>query len=80
MEYLINRKTENMNIDKIKKELTQPIFEHLNTLDRQQLEKQKTEIEKDIQLISGGAYIHLNCNDLVRIRLIELNYINYLLN
>jgi hypothetical protein len=69
-----------MNIDKIKKELTPPIFDHINSLNKQQLEKQKNELEKDIQLISGGAYIHLNCNDLVRIRLIELNYINYLLN
>jgi hypothetical protein len=69
-----------MNIDKIKKELSAPIFDHLNSLDRQQLERQKTELEKDIQLIGTPNYFAGNSNDLIRIRLIELNYINYLLN
>jgi hypothetical protein len=69
-----------MNIDKIKKELSTPIFDHLNSLDRQQLERQKTELEKDIQLIGTPNYFAGNSNDLIRIRYIELNYINYLLN
>jgi len=69
-----------MNIDKIKKELTQPIFEHINLLDKQQLEKQKLELEKDIKLIEKPNYFSGNCNDLLRIRNIELKYIIYLLN
>ena len=69
-----------MNIDKIKKELTEPIFSHITGLNRQQLEKQKTELENDIQLIGKPGYFNGNCNDLLRIRNIELNYINYLLS
>jgi hypothetical protein len=69
-----------MNIDKIKKELTQPIFDHINLLNKEQLEKQKLELENDIKLIGTPNFFSGNCNDLLRIKNIELNYIIYLLN
>lgn len=69
-----------MNIDKIKKELTEPIFNHISALNKLQLEKQKSELESDIKLISTPNYFKGNCNDLLRIRYIELNYIDYLLS
>jgi hypothetical protein len=69
-----------MNIDKVKKELTQPIFDHINTLNKEELTRQKIELNNDIQLISTPDYFKGNCNDLLRIRNIELNYINYLLS
>ena len=69
-----------MTIDKIKRELTAPIFDHINGLNKEQLETQKTELESDIKLIGAPGYFSGNCNDLLRIRNIELNYINYLLN
>jgi hypothetical protein len=69
-----------MNIDKIKKELTQPIFDHINSLTLEQLQKQKKELEQDMELISTPNYFNGNSNDLYRIRKIELEYINYLIN
>lgn len=69
-----------MNIDKIKKELTQPIFDYINSLNKEELITQKNILVKDIELISTPNYFKGNCNDLLRIRNIELNYINYLLS
>lgn len=69
-----------MTLDKIKKELTAPIFDHISLLNKEQLERQKTELEKDIKLIGTRNYFQGNCNDLVRIRYIELEYIDYLLS
>jgi hypothetical protein len=69
-----------MNIDKLKKELTQPIFDHINSLTLEQLQKQKKELEQDMELISTPNYFNGNSNDLYRIRNIELEYINYLIN
>lgn len=69
-----------MNIDKIKKELTEPIFNHINTLNKEQLINQKKQLEIDIKLIENDTYFKGNKHDLYRIRNIELNYLNYLLN
>ena len=69
-----------MNIDKIKKELTTPIFNHISSLKKEQLINQKSNLEQDIKLIGTPDYFKGNSNDLLRIRYIELNYINYLLN
>jgi hypothetical protein len=69
-----------MNIDKIKRELTEPIFNHISSLNKEQLIKQKTNLEQDIKLIGTPNYFLGNSNDLLRVRNIELNYINYLLN
>jgi len=69
-----------LNFDKVKKELTAPIFNHINSLNEAQLIKQKTQLLKDMELIGTHEYFKGNCNDLFRIRNIELNYINYLLN
>ena len=69
-----------MTIDKIKRELTAPIFDHINSLNKEQLEKQKGELENDIKLIGKPGYFSGNGNDLLRIRNIELDYIKYLLN
>jgi len=69
-----------MQIDKIKKELTEPIFNHISSLNKEQLIKQKTNLEQDIKLIGTPNYFLGNSNDLLRVRNIELNYINYLLN
>jgi hypothetical protein len=69
-----------MNIDKIKKELTKPIFDHINSLTREQLIKQKERLKSDIELISNPGYFAGNCNDLLRIRNIELMYLNHLIN
>lgn len=69
-----------MQIDKIKRELTEPIFNHINSLNKEQLIKQKTNLEQDIKLIGTPNYFLGNSNDLLRVRNIELNYINYLLN
>ena len=69
-----------MNIDKIKKELTEPIFNHISALNKEQLIKQKTDLVNDIKLISVPGYFSGNSNDLLRIRNIELNYISYLLS
>ena len=69
-----------MNIDKVKKKLTQPIFDHINSLTLEQLQNQKKELEQDMELISTPNYFNGNSNDLYRIRNIELEYINYLIN
>ena len=69
-----------MTIDKIKKELTSPIFDHINSLTREQLIKQREQLENDIKLISIPGYFAGNCNDLLRIRNIELRYLNHLIN
>jgi len=69
-----------MQIDKIKKELTEPIFNHISSLNKEQLIRQKTNLEQDIKLIGTPNYFLGNSNDLLRVRNIELNYINYLLN
>ena len=69
-----------MNIDKIKKELNEPIYNHIGTLNKEQLTKQKQQLENDIKLIATPGYFKGNCNDLLRIRNIELNYINYLIS
>jgi hypothetical protein len=69
-----------MTIDKVKKELTQPIFDHISALSKEQLIKQRSSLEQDINLIGTPEYFKGNSNDLLRIRNIELNYINYLLN
>jgi len=69
-----------MNVDKIKKELTAPIFNHISALNKEQLIKQKTDLVNDIKLISVPGYFSGNCNDLLRVRNIELKYINYLLS
>lgn len=68
-----------MNIDKIKKELTEPIFNHLSGLNKEQLINQKNNLEQDINLIGTPNYFKGNCHDLLRIRYIELDYIKYLL-
>jgi len=68
-----------MTIDKIKKELTYPIFNHISSLNKNQLIKQKEELEKDIELIGTNFHFKGNHNDLLRIRNIELKYINYLI-
>jgi hypothetical protein len=69
-----------MQIDKIKKELTEPIFNHINSLTKEQLIKQKELLKSDIELISQPGYFAGNCNDLLRIRNIELMYLNHLIN
>ncbi len=69
-----------MNIDKIKKELTEPVYNHIGTLNKEQLTKQKQQLKNDIKLIETPGYFKGNCNDLLRIRNIELNYINYLIS
>jgi hypothetical protein len=69
-----------MQIDKIKRELTEPIFNHISSLNKEQLINQKTNLEQDIKLIGTPNYFLGNSNDLLRVRNIELNYINYLLN
>jgi hypothetical protein len=68
------------NIDKIKKELTEPIFNHINTLNKEQLIKQREQLEIDMKLIETDIYFKGNKNDLYRVRNIELSYLNYLLN
>jgi len=68
-----------MNIDKIKKELTEPVYNHISSLNKNQLIKQKEELEKDIELIGTNFDFKGNHNDLLRIRNIELKYINYLI-
>ena len=75
-----NKNFYQMNIDKIKKELTAPIFNHISGLNEEQLIKQKKDLQKDINLIGTPNYFKGNCNDLLRVRNIELNYINYLLS
>ena len=69
-----------MTIDKIKRELTAPIFYHINGLNKDQLESQKEQLESDIKLIGKPGYFSGNSNDLLRIRNIELDYIKYLLS
>lgn len=69
-----------MNIHKIKKELTAPIFNHINTLNKEQLLNQKKQLEIDIKLIETDIYFKGNKHDLYRIRTIELSYLNYLLS
>jgi len=69
-----------MQIDKIKRELTETIFNHISSLNKEQLIRQKTNLEQDIKLIGTPNYFLGNSNDLLRVRNIELNYINYLLN
>jgi len=69
-----------MQIDKIKRELTETIFNHISSLNKEQLIRQKTNLEQDIKLIETPNFFKGNSNDLLRIRNIELNYINYLLN
>jgi len=68
-----------MNIDKVAKELTQPIFNHINNLSKEQLIKQRDELVSDINLIEHSDF-QGNKHDLIRIRNIELNYINYKLS
>ena len=68
-----------MNIDKVAKELTQPIFNHINSLSKEQLIKQRDELVSEINLIEHSDF-QGNKHDLIRIRNIELNYINYKLN
>jgi hypothetical protein len=62
-----------MTIDKIKRELTAPIFDHISGLNREQLEKQRESLLRDMELI--GRF-----HGLYRIREIELRYINYKLS
>ena len=69
-----------MTIDKIKRELTAPIFNHINSLNKKQLQKQRAKLIEDMKLIKQPGYFAGNCHDLYRIREIELNYLNYLLN
>ena len=69
-----------MNIDKIKKELTEPVFEHINSLNAEQLKRQREQLIADMELISNPNYFNGNSNDLYRIRNIELMYINYKLS
>ncbi len=68
-----------MNIDKVAKELTQPIFNHINSLSKEQLIKQRDELVSEINLIEHSDF-QGNKHDLIRIRNIELNYINYKLS
>jgi hypothetical protein len=70
-----------MNLDKIKKELTKPIFDHINTLDKEQLNTMKIMLNNDLHTISEGNFVfNGNIHDLIRLRNIELNYIIYLLS
>jgi hypothetical protein len=69
-----------MNIDKIKKELTEPVYNHLTGLSVEQLDSQKIKLISDMELIGQPGYFRGNCNELYRIRQIELNFINYLLS
>lgn len=41
-----------MNIDKIKKELNEPIYNHIGTLNKEQLTKQKQQLENDFMKIT----------------------------
>ena len=68
-----------MNIDKIEKELTKPIFDHINSLTLEQLTKQRNDLMKDMELIESSDFKG-NKHDLYRIRNIELSYINYKLS
>lgn len=68
-----------MNIDKVAKELTQPIFNHINSLTKEQLIKQRDELVSEVNLIEHSDF-QGNKHDLIRIRNIELNYINYKLS
>ena len=68
-----------MNIDKVAKELTQPIFNHINSLSKEQLIKQRDELVSELNLIEHSDF-QGNKHDLIRIRNIELNYINYKLS
>jgi len=74
-----NTKSIIMNIDKVKKALTAPIFNHINSLTKEQLIKQRDELVNDIKLIEHSDF-QGNKHDLIRIRNIELSYINYKLN
>ena len=69
-----------LNLDKVKRELTTPIFEHISSLNKEQAEKQRRELIQDIKLISQPGYFAGNCHDLYRIRQIELDYLNYRLS
>jgi len=68
-----------MNIDKVANALTQPIFNHINSLSKEQLIKQRDELVSEINLIEHSDF-QGNKHDLIRIRNIELNYINYKLS
>lgn len=68
-----------MNIDKVEKELTKPVFDHINRLTLEQLTKQRNALINDMKLIESSDFKG-NKHDLYRIRNIELNYINYKLS
>lgn len=68
-----------MNIDKVEKELTKPVFDHINSLTLEQLTKQRNALINDMKLIESSDFKG-NKHDLYRIRNIELNYINYKLS
>ena len=69
-----------MTIDKIKHYLPCPVFNHISSLTKTELEAQKEALIKDMELISKPGYFAGNCNDLYFMRDIELKYINYRLN
>jgi hypothetical protein len=69
-----------MNIDKIKNTLTSPIFNHISSLNREQLEAQKKALISDMELIKTPGYFAGNCNDLYYVRNVELEFINYRLS
>jgi len=65
-----------MTIDKIKHYLPAPVFAHISSLNKPELEAQKEALVKDMALISQPGYFAGNCNDLYFMRDIELKYIN----
>jgi hypothetical protein len=69
-----------MTIDKIKNQLPGPIFDHITSLNWDQLEKKKLELVKDMELIKQPEYFAGNCNDLYYMRDLEMKLINHLLS